>query len=388
MTEAFVTPKLVEWARTRYALTTRAVAEKINVRPERIDAWESGDARPTLRQAHDLARKLNVPLGYFYLSSPPSENLPLPDLRTVAGAPPRKPSPNFLDLLQDVLRKQEWYREQPDRTALEFVGRFGMNDDVKVVAADIRRTLGLNDELRRTAGTWEQFLTEFVRRAEGAGVLVLRSSIVGSNTHRHLDVGEFRGFAISDTLSPLVFINSADAKAAQIFTLAHELAHLWLGESGVSNPDFARGPSQQQHIVDRQCDRIAAETLVPADDFLRRWSDSKILDDNLRDLASLFRVSAFVVLRRALELEQIQSDEYRAKYKELLETPHRKPTSEGGDFYRTFLARNSSTLATALIVATAEGRVPPTEAASLLNVRIGTLGRIEQYVLGGGATGA
>lgn len=387
MTEAFITPALIAWARERSHETVESAARKVKTEPDKLAAWESGRERPSLRQAQDLARKLRIPFGYLYLSHPPEEKLPLPDLRTVAGAPPLKPSPDFLDVLYDVLRKQQWYREYlegENTPPVPFIGKFKLGDDPKTIAADVRETLGINDDLRQKSQIWGLSLMEFVRKAECARVLVLRSSIVGNNTKRHLDVEEFRGFAISDALAPLVFINSSDAKAAQIFTLAHELAHLWIGQSGISNPDYAQRSSQQQNTIDRQCDSIAAEILVPEDDFALRWNDFNTLADNLGTLAAHYRVSAFVVLRRAYELGKVQTDEYRDQYKELLRKHRREGDAGGGggNFYLTLLSRNSNTFTTVLMTAAAEGRVPPREAANLLNVRIATLRGIENYFLG------
>lgn len=387
--EAYVTPRLVQWARERSFPTIELAAEKLKIAPEKLRAWEGGQARPTFRQAQALANQLHIPFGYLYLSTPPLEEVPLPDFRTVGGTHPRKLSPEFLDVLYDVLRKQEWYREYlkaEEADPVPFIGRFN-GAAPRVIAADITSTLGIDRQFRQTCQTWEDFLTKFVQKTEGARVLVLRSSFVGSNTRRHLDVDEFRGFAISDTLAPLVFINSRDAKAAQIFTLAHELAHLWIGASGISNPDYMERSGDPQHTTDRHCDNIAAEVLVPADDFTIAWGTSKSLDENVEDLARRYKVSAFVVLRRAYNLNKIQVDMYRTKYQELL-AESIKAQPKGGTFYPTFLARNSTTFTTTLMVAAAEGRVSPREAAMLLNVRLATLPNVEKHVLASGLTSA
>lgn len=88
---------------------------------------------------------------------------------------------------------------------------------------------------RRGLRTWTGALRRFVELAEDAGVLVMVSGVVGNNNRRRPDRDEFRGFAMSDPLAPPVFINRADTKSAQMFTLARELAHLWLGESALSD---------------------------------------------------------------------------------------------------------------------------------------------------------
>ena len=383
--EAFVTPELIRWARMRSSELTDSIARKVNVKSDTLTAWEMGEAHPSLHQAQKLARALKVPFGYLYLPSPPQENLPLPDLRQVAGTPARPPSPDFLDVLHDSLRKQQWYREyleEQDAPPVPFVGRFNLGDDPKVIATAITSALGVGESFRLQAKTWEQFLTDFIRKAEEASVLVLRSSIVGSNTHRPLNVQEFRGFAISDNLAPLVFINSADAKAAQIFTLAHELAHIWVGQSGVSNPNYIGRSNDQENAIDRLCDSVAAEVLAPSEGFIERWNDFSALEHNLNSLAAQYKVSAFVVLRRAYELGKVEPNVFRAAYDTLLESQRRGGADGGGNFYLLTLSRNSSNFTTALMVAIAEGRVPPSEAASLLNVRIATLVGIEKHILG------
>lgn len=383
--EALVTREMISWAIKRSRETPDSVAHKLNVKTEKLIAWERGDTRPSFRQAQVLAKKLRIPFGYLYLSTPPAENLPLPDLRTVAGATPHKPSPDFLDILYDVFRKQEWYRkylEEENALPVPFVGKFNLDDDPNAIAANIRDTLGIDDKLRQECHSWEEFLKEFVYRAEKARVLVLRSGIVGSNTHRKLDVEEFRGFAISDNLAPLIFINENDFKAAQIFTLAHELVHLWIGMSGVSNPNYMLRSKQQQHIIDQRCDGIAAEILIPGDDFLIRWSDFDGLDDNLNRLSRHYRVSAFVVLRRAHEFDKIPDDTFQTKYQELL-ARSKKKGGGGGDYYSLVLSRNSAVLTNSLILAASEGRLLPTEAARLLNIKVAKLNAIESYVLFG-----
>jgi Zn-dependent peptidase ImmA (M78 family)/DNA-binding XRE family transcriptional regulator len=387
MVEAFVTPRLVKWAREREGLTPETAAQRINIKPDRLDSWEKGVARPTFRQAEELAQKFHIPFGYLFLRDPPSQELPLPDLRTIASRPPTSPSPELFDLLQDILRKQDWYREYQESEAvrpLPFIGRYSISDRANDIAASIRDTLGLDEQMRRKANTWEDFLRLLIRQAEDAGVLVLRSGVVGNNPHRRLTVDEFRGFAISDDLAPLVFINARDWKAAQIFTLAHELAHLWIGESGISNLDYRRSSSQQQNRVDRLCDQVAAETLVPGEDFLSRWLATNTVQENLQVLAARYRVSQFVVLRRAYDNDKLTEAEYWAYYDQLQAKVRRRGPQGGGNFYANLLARNSSTLTFALLEATAEGRVPYRDAARLLNIKVKTLASAYDQLLGTG----
>lgn len=387
-TEALVTHQVLKWARQRRNISEADVAKRLGTSPDKVRSWEaeSGDTHPTFRQAQNIAGVLNVPLGYLFLSEPPSLTTELPDLRTVSGAPVQNPSPDFLDQLFDVLRKQEWFsefRESQEAEPVAFIGRYSLDTPPGVIAEDIRNVIGIDGEMRRRAGSWEAFLTAFVRRAEAAGVLVFRSGVVSGNTHRPLSVEEFRGFALSDEFAPAIFINSKDYKVAQTFTIAHELAHLWIGQSGVSNLNYALPPGQQINHIDRFCDKIAAEVLVPEADFLNRWDTSTETHDNVQALSRHYRVSRFVILRRAFETELVAQSEFDALYNNYRDDYH-EPSGDGGDFYNLFFARNSTSLTFALLSATAEGQVSRLDAARLLNVRVQTVEKARAELLGKG----
>ena len=190
-------------------------------------------------QAEFLANKLQIPYLTLFLTDPPlADPVPIPDLRTRSGKPVSAPSRSFIGVINDALIRQDWFRDhkvRQGRQKLAFVGRYTIKDPVVDVAANMRSVLGVNAEFRQQCSNWEQFLRKLIKKVESAGILVMRSGIVGHSTHQRLDAEEFQGFAISDPYAPLVFINDTDARAAQIFTLAHELAHIWIGETGISN---------------------------------------------------------------------------------------------------------------------------------------------------------
>jgi len=386
--EALVNPEVVKWAITRRNLSLEKVASKIRVDSNELEDWRRGRSRPTFNQAQDLARKLNIPFGYFFLLKPPAENLPLPDLRTLNNATPRQTSPNLLSVVYDAFRKQEWYHdflEEENTPRVPFIGKFSENDKPEIIAADIIKTLGIDDDLRQSCDTWEQFLKEIIRRVEKSHVLAIRAGFVGNDPSRKLDINEFQGFAISDNLAPLIFINEGDYKSAQIFTAIHELAHLWINRSGVSKIDYRS--KKQSHTIDQLCDRIAAEVLVPGDDFRIRWNNFYGIERNLKKLASHYRVSQFVILRRAYDFDWIDIQQYQKYYDLLLEriTPKK---SGGGNYYKVVLSRNSPTLTKTLIAAVGEGRILPTEVSRLLNIRVSKLSALEAFVVFGEASHA
>ena len=383
---ALVQKRLLRWARTRAGLDSASAAKGITTREKWEDWEEDGGSFPTFKQAVGLAKKLHVPFGYLFLTNPPEEPLPLPDLRTKYGAAGTKPSPAFLDVVYDALRKQEWYHDylqEQDADPVPFVGRFTEATPVATVAEDISRTLRLDQSLRHQARDIDDYFRLLVRQAEAVGLLVLRSSIVGNNTHRPLDPDEFQGFAKPDNLAPLVFVNQNDYLSAQVFTLLHEFAHIWIGVSGVSDVDYLDRPVDQSAVHQRHADQVAAEALVPAKDFVARW-EIYPNEDRLDHLRRDYCVSIFVVLRRAYDLGKLSLAEYRSRYDELRQGV-KPPRPGGGGGYSSLFSRNSHAVTAAVLRSVIEGKLPPTEGATLLNVRPPTLYNMERYMVSRGA---
>ena len=382
---ARITPKLLTWARERRGLSYERVGRSVGVSADRIVEWERGNAPPPFGKAISLANALRVPLPYLFLQEPPAIDIPLPDLRKLTDTETREPSVDFLELLYEVIAKQQWYREHleaQDAKELPFVSRFTTRDSVVGIAENIRETLGLENALRRQASSWSDYLSLLSDHAEGVGVLVMRSGVVGNNTQRPLSVREFQGFAITDRLAPLVFVNGADFKTAQIFTLAHEFAHIWIGKSGISNPDQAEPVSTPKDApflrvtppdeLELFCNAIAAETLVPREEFL---SLPFLRPLDLQRLARYFFVSTLVILRRARELGLITSPDFQS----LLEAERgrqQEAPGTGGDYWRNIPARHSRKLTEAVLQEVRQGTTTFRTAAKLLDLKVPTLERL------------
>lgn len=356
---------MLRWARARAGSSVDATARSTAIKPQQLQAWETGEERPTFRQAQTLAQVLHIPFGYLFLQEPPQDQLPLPDLRTVRGAPLEQPSVNLLDTVRLAMQRQAWYLEhlaEQGREPLPFVGKFNLRTSAQKIASDIRAVLESGIDRQRLQP--DEYFAELIKSAERAGVLVMRSGIVGNNTRRTLDVSEFRGFAISDPMAPVVFINIADAPAARLFTLIHELAHIWLGSSGVSSVGVDNHTG-----AERLCNAVAGEFLAPATEFLALWERGAAdLGQRVADLARHFRVSPLVSMRRALDLGLLDRGTYSDFYRAELEK-FRAREGGGGSFYRSASAKNSKRFAQAVVTEALSGRLLLRDAGLLLGVQ-------------------
>jgi Zn-dependent peptidase ImmA (M78 family) len=365
MTRVEIKPELLRWARERSGIEPATLARRF----PQLDTWERGESRPTLKQLESFAKATHTPVGYLFLLEPPIERIPIPDFRTVGNERIGHPSPDLLDTVYLCQQRQEWYRDfarSEGEEAVPFVGSAHLTDDIEVTAAAIRHALGFDVEERRQMPTWTGALRCFIENADALGVLVMVNGVVGSNNCRKLDPREFRGFALADNLAPLVFINGADTKAAQMFTLAHELAHIWLGLSAVSDTQASQVP---EHDVERWCNRVAAELLVPLAVLRAEYKPRNPLGEEISRLARYFKVSTLVILRRIHDADGLTQVQFWRAYREELERFRAMPAGSGGDFYLTLGARAGKRFARALIVSTLEGRSSFTEAFRLLGFK-------------------
>jgi len=376
---ARINPAILSWALTRSGLTRETVAESLHVTPDVVAEWEKADGPPPLfDQAVNLAECLGVPFGYLFLSQPPIRKPGVPDRRTLPVSAPL--SLNFQRLLSDTLVRRDWYRQhaiEQGAKPLEFVGSVKLSDDRVRVATDIRRVLKLTDRDRRDGiYGWRDYLTLLTKRAENAGVLVMRSGVVG-NSKRAVDSSEAQGFAIADEYAPVVFVNSSDFLAARIFTMAHELVHIWLGQSAVSNPHQGSN-SERGDAVEVFCNAVATELLVPARAFRVAWLQMPPRT-RVDDLVRRYWVSARVVLRRARELNLITFDEYHALRDKAIAAETARGKKKGKpDYYTVATSRAGRRLTDAVLLETNRGSLQIAEGASLLGMNVNTFAKFAE----------
>jgi len=358
---------VLRWAADRAWLSDAMLEKRFRKWP----LWLTGEAQPSLKQLENFARLTHTPIGYFFLPEPPELTLPVPDFRTLRDEAMLEPSSALLDTLYLCQQRQEWFRDYARMHGLPrlvFVGSATVAAIPEQVAESMRQTLALSIAERQRLPTWTDALRQLIAKAEEVGVLVMASSIVGSNSHRKLNVDEFRGFALADDLAPLIYLNGADSKAAQMFTLAHELAHIWLGESGVSDPEAGSVPGQR---IERWCNQVAAELLVPLDELRQVYEPDSSVAAEIQRLARLFKVSTLVALRRLFDAGFIDQATLWRCYRQEVERIRGldRGGSGSGDFYRTLGARTGKLFARAILSSTLEGQTLFQDAFRMLGVR-------------------
>ena len=302
-------PQVLQWARVRAGYTSEELARKVGAGAERVVEWERS-GKISMAQAERLAHHTHTPLGYLYLSEPPDDRLPIPDFRTMKDQPLQRPSPGLLETVQAMQIRQAWMREElitDGMDALDFVGKFSNEDRDGEIVRAIREALNLENDWAVKQTSWENALRFLRDCIEKARILVVINGVVGNNTHRKLDPGEFRGFALVDEYAPLIFVNGADYRSAQMFTLVHELAHIFVGANGVSNFDKFQPPSES---TERLCNLVAAEFLVPSDELRNIWGHVAEDDQTYLAIARHFKVSTLVAARRAFDLGLIDRKEF------------------------------------------------------------------------------
>lgn len=369
MSRVAVRPEMLRWACDRARIELDALAAKF----PQLPAWEREERQPTLKQLENFAKATHVPIGYLFLSEPPEEQLPIPDFRTLGDAIGH-PSPDLLDTIYAMQTRQAWLREERlecEAEPLDFVGSARLRDDPGAVGLEMRRIVGVSDGWASEVHTWEEAVSELRRGIEQLGIMAVINGVVGNNTHRKLDVAEFRGFALCDAYAPLIFVNGADAKSAQMFTLAHELAHIWLGAEGEGLSGFP-DISPDGTEVERFCDRAAAEFLVPARELRAHWREVRDTHHPFEALARQFKVSPIVIGRRAMDLRVVEREFFFSFYEEYISREHRrKARTGGGDFYNNQNVRVGAMFATYVIRAAKEGRIGFREAYDLTGLRGG-----------------
>jgi len=391
--EVPINHNMLQWARRQADFNPNQVVARARIKglktrgltaEERLAIWESGQEKPTLNELELLARAYRRPLLTFFLSEPPRVETGLQDFRTIGDRPVEGSSPEFAALRRQIEALQKEVRalvEDEGGGPLEFIGSASMDMTPTDIVQAIRDRFEYPFRDQQRVRSSEQLFNILRDRAGEAGVFVLRKADLGSH-HSKVFVEEFRGLVISDPIAPFIVVNPNDAKVALVFTIVHELAHLWLGESGISNFNvFGRGQSNHQEI-EVFCNRVAAEFLVPESRFLNEWN--MVMDGGLdvaiQSLSRNFKVSRVVIARRLLDLERITGEGYWELYNrwrdELYITrEYQRQKESGPGYFVNTKSRLGSKLLNTVIGAAYDGRLSYRDASKLLGIKVDYFGK-------------
>jgi len=371
-----INPELLRWARTRADLSVEELARQVGTKknPVPLQEWEDADGpvQISVRVLERIAEKTRAPYGMLFLSAPPTETLPIRDFRMASRSETRRFSLQLLETVREYQLRQEWLSEvfkQDGEEPLSFIGSVSLPSDPMKVAADIRETLRIGTAERQQCRTNDLALW-LMERLGQSGITAVRKGYAGSSTRRTLSPEEFKGFALADPYAPFIFVNANDWPSSQVFTLIHECAHLWLGYSAIPNGEWFE---ESQDPVERFCNQVAAETLVPAEELEPLWSPNLSADANAEQSAEHFLVSPLVVLYRARDLGLVTQTNFREGLNRLQQNfdanKHKTKQQSGGNFYNNAKVHLGARFIKEVLARTLEGRLLYTDAFDLLGTK-------------------
>jgi Zn-dependent peptidase ImmA (M78 family) len=366
-TRVNIQPEMLTWAIVRAGFQLPEFKEK---NPD-VGRWIDAEKQPTVKQLEDFSRKVHLPFGYLFLPEPPQEKMPIPYFRSDGSSD--RVSINVYDTILLLQQRQDWLRDylkDNEFSPLPFVGKFNKDSDVRAIVRSIRAVLELDENWASNFRTWEEAKQHLIEVIEDKGIITVFNGVVENNNNRKIPVDECRGFVLVDEMVPFMFINNSDWKSAQMFTIVHELAHVWTGHSaGFDNQNLL--PANDP--IEKLCDRVAAEFLVPGQAFNDLWKQKQ----DFKTLARHFKVSEIVIARRALDTGKITRARFFGFYKEYSnrERVKKENAGPGGDFYATTKGRLSRTFAHHVNNAVTSGQLLYRDAYKLTSLKGDTFQR-------------
>jgi len=390
--KAFITPNVLKWARESARMTEETAAAKIpKLTVEKLKEWEDGTSQPTIRQAQILAKAYKRPFALFFLPEVPRDFQPLQDFRKSGS---KELTTSSIFIIREIQQKQAWISDvysENDEEKLPFVGRFSIKDNPKFVANDILATLNLNPAKYKT----DNPIRDWINAAESNGIFVSRTSFIHSRMK--LDSEELQGFAIADHFAPFIFINSDDWNAPQLFTLVHELAHIWIAATGISNgiePEIVN--RDKFNPIELFCNEVAANALIPSEIILNIDRGVFRHSQEIFKVSKNLGVSSFALLVRALNLQLVSHSEYntlkrqaeidyqafliREAEKKAAQKLKQKEKPGGPNPYLLRLNKNSRLFTQVVLDALRSGFVQPTQASFLLGTPSNNFHKLEAQI--------
>ncbi len=380
-----ISPEILKWV--LFEIQNRAISDDTI---ENIQAWIDGTKEPTFNQIEKISKATGVPIGYFFLQTPPKEDKSLIEFRTIDSVDLENPSRNLMDTMHEMGQIQDWIRNyliSENAAKLFFVGACSTQLDSIAFAKQVRETLGIESDWYIKVR--DNPFNYFRKAISNAGVVVMMSGIVGNNTHRSLNIDEFRAFAVVDDYAPLIFINAKDSQNGRLFSLLHEFAHICIGQNSLFNDRYSTNTSiKKAEII---CNAVAAELLVPNDAFVKEWKSFDTIEDceeKVKRVANRFNCSLTVVARKAFDSKFISYNEYSSIARKAIDfyneaQKKKKETNTGGNFYNTAASRVDQRFFYMLLGSVQSGKTLYSDAFRLTNTNRSTFASLAEKVGGG-----
>lgn len=353
-----------------------------------LDLWQS--KTPTFNQIEKVSKATGIPLGYFFLKKPPMEDLSLLEYRTIDSLELQNPSRNLIDTIHDMERIQDWmrnYLHSKNEPRLYFVGSSVINNNPEVIVKSIRNTLNIEEKWFEKQDNADESFKYLRSLISNLGIIIMMNGIVSNNTHRTLEIDEFRAFTLVDEYAPLIFINSNDSINGKLFSLLHELAHIWLGINNFFNDRYSIETKVKKS--EKLCNAVAAEILVPQTLFLKNWRNIKENDIEIKiaKVSHYFKCGYTVIARKALDNNLLSYELYNkiARTAVTIYNEKRKRDKEkdsGGNYYRTLANRIDQRFLGALYNSLAEGKTLYSDAFRLTNTNRTTFANLIDQIRG------
>jgi Zn-dependent peptidase ImmA (M78 family) len=375
-----VAPSVLDWidnAASFDGVDSRLIA--------RFHRWKNNKERPTYAQIETLSNKIHIPPGYFLLKTPPRENPPIFEFRTVNSAAAPKPSRDLIDTYYQMAAIQNWMRDyllDQGNEQLSFVGSCKNEKKPEKIADLIRNAIGITRDWYTQSRDIKTSFVMLRKLFESTGILILQNGVVGQNNHRKLSIGEFRAFTLIDECAPLIFINSNDTPGGKLFSLLHEAVHIWLGLHSFYNENS--GLYFNTNPLETLCNAAAAELLAPNAFFINKWNNTHDPDINSKiiHVARHFKCGAAAIARRALDSNYIDKPQYEKIVSGIIAGTGNNNKNGGGDYYNTAISRYGSRLLLALDNSVKEGKTPYTEAFRLTGTSRATFDNLVSEIRG------
>jgi len=340
--------------------------EEILNKYPKIEKWINGIEKPTFKQLEKLANFLKVSFGYFFLENPPKENVLETEFRSINNKIPDI-SKNLKDTIIEMDSKKTWisdYRKKLGWDKLEIINQFTVNkkDNIERDVKFAKELIELNEYWYKKLKKHSEAFKLIRNKFEDKGILTMKNGVVGMNTHRKLDINEFRAFMLYDDIAPLIFINNNDSLGGKIFSLIHEYFHILLEKEDII-------VSEEKDINlenEKYINKMTAEFLMPKKHIEELWDNKKNKVDQIIEISKLMKVSSLALAIRLNNLTFIDNKIVNIVREKAIKEFDIKDNNGGGDFYNTYNTRISKNFKEAVINEVESGEITYTYAFELL----------------------